>query len=165
MEGDTFFSFFFKNPVLLCCFLLLFCSYSPAEGFITHFHFQWSHASHSTQGSCLVQPLSSSTDPELLHWERPRLSSLLRGSSLVVTVGAESMSCSFPCQRTRQVIWGWNGHMKSAAYKFPQAHLWSILIVSRPIFGPWPRLWKMNRSRLAFCQSCVHSLLKTYHKS
>lgn len=121
---------FKKNPVLLCCFLLLFYSYSPAEGFITHFHFQWSHASHSTQGSCLVQPLNTSTDPELLHWDRPRLSSLLRGFSLVVTVGAESMSCSFPFQRTRQVIWGWNGHISSSSFvansNVQSSYLWAL---------------------------------------
>ncbi len=50
-----------------------------------------------TQGGCSVQPLSTTTGPEPLHWDRPGLSSLLKGFSLVVTDGGESMPCSFPC--------------------------------------------------------------------
>lgn len=50
-----------------------------------------------SQGNCSVQPLSTTTGPEPLHWDRPGLSSLLKGFSLVVTDGGKNMPCSFSC--------------------------------------------------------------------
>lgn len=50
-----------------------------------------------TQGSCSVQPLSTTPGPMSLHWDKLGLSTLLKGFWMVVTDGSESMSCSFPC--------------------------------------------------------------------
>lgn len=51
---------------------------------------------HMQHRGAALQPLSTTADPELLHWDRPRLSSLLKGFSLVVNVRAESRSFSLP---------------------------------------------------------------------
>lgn len=48
-------------------------------------------------GNCTVQPLSTSTGPEQLHWDRPGLSSLLKGFSVLVTDRGKSTSHSIPC--------------------------------------------------------------------
>lgn len=97
--------------------VILFYPYSPAQGFITYIQFQSSRASNSTQGSCLTQPLSTTADPKLLHWDRARLNSLLKGFSRVVTVGAENVSCSFPYEIIYQMISEWNGVMWFTNYK------------------------------------------------
>lgn len=48
-------------------------------------------------GNCTVQPLSTSTGPGQLHWDRPGLSSLLKGFSVLVTDRGKSTSHSIPC--------------------------------------------------------------------
>lgn len=103
--------------------------YSPGEGLCKSQIFIFSNRFTLTQGSCSVQPLSTTTGPEPLRWDRPGLSSSLKGFSLVVTDGGESMSCSSPCPDNTSGDLGmlWKHKASGFCYKFPQNHLRPIL--------------------------------------
>lgn len=112
------------------------------------------------QGSCSLQPLSTTTGPEPLHRDRPGLSSLLKGFSLVVTDGAESMSCSCPCPLTPQVIWECFGNIKVAASitEFLKNHICDQFLASTILslcLDPERTAETLNTS-LKYCHTLLH---------
>lgn len=86
-----------------------------------------------THGSCSIQPLSTTTGPMPLHWDKLGLSSLLKGFSVVISDGSESMSCSFPCPDNTLGDMGMQWKQKGTGfyYRSPENHLCPMSVIDQ----------------------------------